>query len=331
MQPIATFKDRLPEHGYATDELRYGIRVYSVAHAIRKAYIQHNWSNSVGFIAYDLDSPTARFDWDDRMCPPPNILALNRDNGHGHLLYGLEAPVHKNPDSREKPIRYLAAIDVALTEELGADPGYSKLLCKNPLHDRWEVQFPRIRLYDLDELAGWVDLEKYKDRRRRLPAIGYGRNCTLFETLRIWAYRARRRPFLSEEMFREAVLHHALVINAGFTPPLPHNEVRSTVKSVSRWVWHNLSPEGFLKRQRALSARGGATMHAKALELRQSIIQTAYDCPTLTQADIAAIHGVTRQTVNTHLRGVKKPISDRSVSSNLFHPKSEESPRKSGG
>ena len=316
MQPIETFRNRLPSHGFATDDLAYGLRFVPVVDLIQKAIIQYNWRHSITWLVYDLDSPTARFDWGDRNCPPPNIQALNRDNGHAHLLYGLRVPVHnypetaKKPAARKKPLRFLAAIDVALTAELGADPGYSKLLCKNPLHDRWDVSYPRILLYDLDELADWVDLDKYQDRRRRLPTVGYGRNCTLFETLRIWAYRARRQPFLSEEMFREAVLHHALVINAGFSPPLPHNEVRSTAKSVSRWVWRKMSVEGFKAYQSAMGKRSGAARHAKAMELRANIIQTAIDCPTLTQADWAAMNGVTRETVNRHLRSVTRTISD---------------------
>ena len=300
------FRDRLPSHGYATDDLQYGVRFLPMQQAIRKAIIQYNWRHSLGWLAYDLDSPTARFDWDDNSCPPPNLLILNPDNGHGHLLYGLEAPVHNYAEAREKPLRYLAAIDVALTEELGADPGYSKLLCKNPLSERWIVIYPRLELYDLDELASWVDLDKYRDRRRRLPTVGLGRNCTLFERLRIWAYRARRQPFLSEELFYDRVLCHGLALNAEFDPPLPHSEVRSTAKSVARWTWRHMSPEGFRARQRELGKRSGAARARKALGLRQQIVETAEQCPTLVQADIAAMFGIDQATVSRHLRAARE-------------------------
>ncbi len=309
------FKTRLPSHGYATDDLRSGVRFLPIQLLIRKAIVQYNWKHSLGWLAYDVDSSTARFDWDDQGSPPPNIIILNPDNGHGHLLYGLERPVHAYSEAREKPLRYLAAIDVAMTEELHADPGYSKLLCKNPLNEHWIVLYPRPELYTLDELATWVDIEKYKDKRRRLPTVGYGRNCTLFETLRIWAYRTRRQPYLSEELFSASVLIHAHSINAGFEPPLPHSEIRSTAKSVSRWTWRNMSAEGFRERQKRQSAKGGATMHAKAMDLRQRIVETVKECPTLVQADIAAMMGVSRETVNRHLRSVTKPISDKGLNS----------------
>ena len=289
---------------------------------IEKALIQYNWRHSVKWLVYDDDDSMARFNWNDRLCPPPNILAINQENGHGHLFYGLKTPVHnygeerqdgsRGKAARKDPLRYMASVDVALTEELGADPGYSKLLAKNPLHNRWDVLFPRESLYDLDELASWVDLEKYRDRRRRLPTVGYGRNCTLFEILRLWSYSQRRKQaFLSEEMFRDTVLNHALSINASFEPPLSHSEVRATAKSVSRWTWRNLSPEGFIEHQRKLGIRSGEKRKSRALELRNQILRTVHECPSLTQADIAALCGVSDRTVRRHIREARKePLSD---------------------
>ena len=238
------YRERFPTHAFATDDLMHGLRMYPKDLALRKALVQHNFRHSLSWLVYDLDSETAVLDWDDRSAPAPNIIAVNRENGHGHLFYGLENPVHNYEGASEKALRYLAAIDVALTEKLGADPGYSKLISKNPLHSAWLTLYMRYELYDLDELADWVDLEKYKDRRRRLPDIGYGRNCTLFERLRRWAYRQRREPYLSEEMFLEAVRNHALAINAGFQPPLPHNEVRATAKKCGSLDLEEYEPGG---------------------------------------------------------------------------------------
>ena len=312
MGQLELFKDRLPWHGLGTNDLNAGLHVYDKFHLVLKAIIQFNARHSVGWLVYDVDSPTARFDWYDRSNPPPNILAINRDTGHGHLFYGLVKPVHNYTEANDAPLRYLAAIDVALTSELQADPGYTKLLAKNPLHDRWDVIYPRDELYDLDELASWVDLDKYSDKRRRLPTVGYGRNCTLFERLRLWAYRERRNAaYLSAEMFRDAVFHHGLVLNGDFEQPLPHAEIRSTAKSISRWVWRKMSAEGFIEHQRELGKRSGRVRHAKAMELRTRIIETMEQCPTLTQADIAALHGVTQPCVSMHLREYKRTISDR--------------------
>jgi hypothetical protein len=312
MRALDTFRDRLPSHGFGTDDLRQGVRFLPLSQLIQKAIVQFNWKHSIGFLAYDLDSDNALFDWeDDHKIPPPNILILNPSNGHAHYLYALEQPVHKYAGASEKALRYLAAIDVAMTETLHADPGYAKLLCKNPLSDRWIVIYPRRELYDLDELESWVDLEAYQDRRRRLPAVGYGRNCTLFETLRVWAYRARRQPFLSEELFHDRVLCHAASINAGFDPPLPNGEVRSTAKSVTRWTWRNMSRESFIEYQREMGKRSGRARKVKALELRQRIVEAVEQCPNLSQADIAAMLGCSQQAVSYHLKLYQRTISDK--------------------
>ena len=189
-----------------------------------------------------------------------------------------------------------------MTEELDADRGYSKLLAKNPLHNRWDVLTPRIELYNLDELASWVDLEQYRDQRRRLPEVGYGRNCTLFERTRLKAYRMRREDWLGEEFFHSAVLGVALTYNAAFTAPLPNSEVRHAAKSISKWTWTHMSPEGFIERQRALGKLGGVksgqVRQKKAAQLRERILRTIDECPTLNQGEIATLCGVNQATVS---------------------------------
>lgn len=311
------YRARLPAHGYATDDLPAGIRVYALEQAIKRAIVQHNWKHSLSWLVYDIDRDTAAFDYEDRPVPPPNIIAVNRDNGHAHLFYGIENPVHNYNGASQKALRYMASIDVALTAALGADPGYSKLLSKNPLHDRWITLYVRSSLYDLDELASWLDLTKYQDKRRRLPATGLGRNSTLFERLRIWAYRARRQPFLSEEMFADAVRNQALVINAEFEPALPHSEVRSTAKSVARWTWRNMSLEGFRASQKRRSMIAAARRSEGAQERREAIVEARQQCPGLKQEDLAAMLGVTQKTISKHLSIWKAeytaPISDKEL------------------
>ena len=297
------FKQRLPWHGFATDNLEHGLRFLPVDDAALRAYLQFNPRHSIGWLCYDLDSDTAMLDWEDRRAPAPNIIALNRDNGHAHLFYAIERPVHDYLGASQKALRYVAKIDIALTELLGADPGYAKLISKNPLHGRWYVVSPRSVPYDLDELADWVDLTKYRDLRRRLPTVGLGRNCTLFETLRIWAYRARRQPFLSEEMFHAAVRHHGLVINGTFSPALPNSEIRATAKSIAKWTWRHMSAQGFSEYQRRMGRLGNIEKRKRAHARAYLIQQTAQQCPDLTRDEIAALCRVNVRTVYRALQG----------------------------
>lgn len=300
--PVDVFRQRVPRHAFATDDITHGLHVYAAADALRRAILQFNARHSIGWLAYDVDRTTAAFDYDDLHAPTPNLCIVNPDNGHAHLLYGLEAPVHNYLEAKPAPQRYLAAVDVALCEKLQADPGYSRLLCKNPTHPRWIVQTPRLHLYELDELSEYVDMTKYRDRRRRLPTTGLGRNCTLFEVLRLWAYRERRQPWLSESMFMNSVLARAYELNAGFTPPLPHSEVRATAKSVARWTWKRMSSEGFRKVQADRSRLAVIQHTALKLDRYAKVREAAEQCPDLTWDDIAAMTAVSRSTVARALR-----------------------------
>jgi len=300
-----TYIERFPQHALATNNLMYGVHMYKAEIALRMAIVQHNYKHSLCWLVYDVDRECAAIDWDDCRTPPPNIIAINRGNGHAHFFYGLKQPVHNYAGASQKALRYLGSIDIALTEKLNADPGYTKLLSKNPINTRWETIYLKTSLYDLDELADWLDLNKYCDKRKRLPDVGYGRNCTLFERLRVWAYRERRQPYLSAEFYHAAVLNHGLVLNQEFNPPLPHSEVRATAKSVARWTWNRMSKEGFIVYQREMGKRSGIKRKQKSLELRERIIETKQQCPTLVRGEIAALVGVTRRTVRKHLNSLR--------------------------
>ncbi|MGL5666833.1 MAG: replication initiation protein [Shewanella sp.] len=58
-------------------------------------------------------------------------------------------------------MRYAAAIEAALREKLGADRGYTGLICKKPLHPSWRVTTFQHYLYDLNWLADYLDLSSY--------------------------------------------------------------------------------------------------------------------------------------------------------------------------
>lgn len=241
---LAIFRDRLPSKPYHTDQLDTGLRIRDVEKALQARYIQPNGPTHRYWLIYDVDRCGAALDWNDRNAPPPTIVAQNPENGHAHLIYGLEVPVRTAPDGKPGPIRYAAAVDCALRAVLDADEGYSGLICKNPLNGFWRVSEWATQLYSLADLDGWLDLSAYSDRRKRLPDYGLGRNCNLFERLRHWAYRAIRQGWPDYDRWFEAVYQRAKAYN-DFTDPLPDSEVRHTARSVSKWTHQNLSPAGF--------------------------------------------------------------------------------------
>jgi hypothetical protein len=141
--------------------------------ALEKRYIEHNGPRLMRWAAFDVDRPGGAYDWQFREAPAPNISIENRDNGHAHLLYGLAWPVLKTDSGSLKALRYAGAVEAGLRAKLEADPGYSGLTCKNPLHLSWHVETWQEALYDLDWLADYVDLSIYSDRRRHLPLSGW--------------------------------------------------------------------------------------------------------------------------------------------------------------
>jgi hypothetical protein len=205
---------------------------------------------------FDVDHAAATLSWDDVGAPAPNITVTNRANGHAHLIYGLETPIRTAPDGKVAPLRYAAAIEAALREKLGADLGYSGLICKNPLHTHWLVQVWEPASYDLSWLADYLDLSPYNGRKQ-LPAYGLGRNCTLFEKTRQWAYKAIRQGWPGYEAWLSAVIDRAIGYNVQFEPPLPANEVMHIAKSIAKWTHRNLTPAGFSAVQAARGAKGG--------------------------------------------------------------------------
>ena len=229
------FRASLPKRPYCTDDFATGLRIRARALAASKRFLQPNGPTDKVWLVFDLDYPGASVAWHDANLPAPTWTAQNPANGHAHLAWGLEVPVHIN--GRVEPIRYAAAIEAAFGEALKADPGYSGLISKNPLHESWRVTWGPSELYGLEQLAEWVDLKA--PRKRREPA-GLGRNCELFDHLRGWAYKAVRGYWRPGGMnaWQDACLERAERLNC-FEVPLPYAEVRATARSVARWTWRS--------------------------------------------------------------------------------------------
>ena len=254
---LTLFEQRLPSKPYHTDDLSYGLRIIAAKKALKSRYIQPNGATHRYWLVFDVDHSNANMNWYDVGAPAPNIIVTNRDNGHAHLIYGLEVSVRTAPDGSSRALRYAASIEAALRRKLGADEGYRGLICKNPLNPHWLVSTWENNLYTLDWLADYLDLSAYSGSKR-LPSYGLGRNCNLFDYLSKWAYKAIRQGWPEYERWLEAVLTRAeWYNNREFTSPLPLSEVKATVKSIAKWTSQRFSAAGFSKWQAKQGAKGG--------------------------------------------------------------------------
>ena len=294
----------LPNKPYCMDDKPGYMVIRSKAIAVKKPYIQVNSPVTTIYFVFDDDKNDAALSWFDANLPAPFWTTQNPENGHAHICYKLEIPLHTSEFSSIKAIKYAQAVYYAYALKMGADLSYSQLITKNPLHPQHRTTFWTDCAYSLDYLADYVDLPKKLPKK--LEVVGLGRNVTMFEKGRRWAYRAVR-DYLhhhSSSVWEQAVRTHLESINSTFEPPLPHSEVKATAKSIARWVWQRFSYGEFSAIQAKRGAKGckkgGAVRSAQYTELRIQAKQLHEQGMNNTQ--IAKQLEVHRNSVNTWLK-----------------------------
>lgn len=290
------FQQHLPRKPYCADELQSGLIIRNKLQASSKRYIQHNEPNSKLWLAFDIDRPTHPEEAYEMGLPLPNLWIQNPINRHAHLLYSLSTPVHLNINSSVKAQRFAAAVQVAMTIKLEADINYAGLICKNPLHPYWNTISPNDNSYDLGYLADFVDLN-LKEKRKDLPAIGWGRNVALFDRTRAWAYQAVRNYRAGNfNAFHDSVLTKTMNFN-DFSNPLAMSEVKATAKSIAKWVWKKdgQAEANFIERQRLKQKKSVAARFSKTQDTRQEVAELYKKGVSI--SDIGRILKLSRPTI----------------------------------
>lgn len=300
---LKNFTDYLPTRPYCTNDPSLGQTVRGKDIALTYANIQPNTPGKVVFLCQDVDHSDGATAFDRLSAPPPTLVMENPANGHAHYIYQLSAPVHRTESAHTKPLLYLAACQEGLRRKLGADPGYSGHLCKNPLHDRWNTQ-SYAGTYQLGDFAEWFDIPKPADMAKRVrdpDYAGLGRNCTLFEKLRVESYRLVRKFWIPGgfEPFKDSMRLLGEDLNAQFATPLPLAEVKAAAFSIARWVWKHFNPADFRAIQAKRGARKGAANRAALLPVVLRLIGEGKS-----QREVAAAVGVGVMTVNDWLKRV---------------------------
>ena len=239
---IGRFYDNLPKRPYCCDNFKHGPNIRSKDQAVAKAHVelaQHRRA----YLAFDVDREGAAYSWEEANLPAPTIVCVNPKNAHAHLLYELRIPVLfplRNGEmgrASRRGMRFYKAVRRAYVSEMGSDPAYNGLLCKNPLHKAWRVATYNA-LYDLGELADYVDISKTSRNIATRTIDISGRNVTLFDRARFFAYRVVKR-FNGQEALHCRVRRFCELDNKFFNPPLPMAEVRSVARSVASWTWRH--------------------------------------------------------------------------------------------
>jgi hypothetical protein len=241
-QPDLFAPDRWPRRPYCTDAFEDGVRIRSLKQALTKCYIQANPPHLRVWSIYDIDRPGGGLAWEDTNLPPPSWATVNKANGHAHLVYGLRAPVLTvSMEARQAPLRYLNAVESAFRAKLGGDDGYTGLITKNPTHPLWHTLRGPELAYELGDLAEWVDLDRFKAKQGvKVGEVGLGRNVTVFDFVRLWAYKKVREYKGQQGGFvhwQKAVYDRCMARNADFGRPLDSRETYHIARSVAKWTW----------------------------------------------------------------------------------------------
>lgn len=261
---LEQFSNKLPNKPYCSDDLHLGLQIRPKNIALLKRYIQPNHPYYTHFFVFDLDYPTAYVDYFYSMVgvPTPNLIVENPANGHAHYIYQLSTPIYNTDASKPKPIKYANAVYMALRDVLNADINYSGLITKNALHEHWRTHVLREQPYTLDQLSERLDLTaKQINKEIKVDeAVGLGRNCCLFHTVRHWAYvEMRQYRAKTYNQWLDGVIAQCCSLNDQFTVPMQYNEVKGIAKSIARWVWKRdgYCYQEFIDRQTRKGQLGG--------------------------------------------------------------------------
>lgn len=256
--------DRWPRKPYCTHDKESGLRIRSFKQAVKMPYIQPNPPNKRSWAVFDIDHQDAESAWQRAGLPPPTWTTVNAKNGHAHCAWGLRTPVLvSGMGARNEPMRYLSSIESMMQESLGADPRYSGLITQTPGDLVWITHRGPQLYYELSELAAHLPgIETYIPKKRKHEEqAGLGRNVSLFDKLRHWAYSAIRQfwggGLQGWNGWLSMCNSRALVYNADFCTPLGGKEVWHLARSVAKWTWQHTTPDGFSDWQAAQGRKGG--------------------------------------------------------------------------
>lgn len=295
--------------------------------------MQVNRPGMVSWLVFDLDHSNPLI-WEDEGLPAPNIIVSNRKNGHPHLFYAIP-PVCTTENARSKPIAYMKAVYEAMAARLGADPSYSGPVAKTPGHPWWNTWEIHNAVYDLGELADYVDLavKPLWGTGPDLDSVSHSRHCLLFEELRFYAYSIvnREREQGNFGSFNRVLEVYAFNKNnfklRGFDMNLTAAQVKATVKSVARWTWDRYTGScrchrGIMRLDSSLPLRDRQRLSAKRTHearqkstesrIRAACRQLLQQGLKLTQTAIAKLAKLSRQTVAKY-RHICNEVSESST------------------
>ena len=305
------FRRLIPSYPHAS-LVKNGIYKCNRDIALTMRYIALNTKNCRKSITIDIDM---LFDGEDfyekiyeKGIPPPNYVVVSPDTKHYHLIYLLPVPVKRG--SSFKAERAFRMVQENLVTAWGGDRGYANHLMKNPLHPHWITHEIRNEGYSLQELITWSVKQDFgikPEKRRHIDESvenPKGRNCTLFDLARNYAYKNKERSYNALYSFAEERNRKGYTSTA-IKEPLSEKEVSTIVESVWGFMqsydgkggWGQYTDE---QRKKSLETR-----REKMWNRRRRLIE--YRKMKLSLKTITDILSVSRTTINKDIKELSDP------------------------
>ena len=313
----------LPHYPLAADVLSHGIYPTERDRALTMRFIQANPRALQNLLVVDIDHVDGALRaLEDSVGLVPNLITENPSNGHCHAVWALREPVTTTEVAHRKPMYLAASVIEGLRRKTDGDLGYSGLMTKNPLSESWVPWWGPQDLYSLNDLRtalGPEFMPKFGwwrgKRGKRGEQTGLGRNCSLFEDLRLRAYRLVRHYWFDSGGLYDALLAETLAANAEFADPLPESEAIGIARSIHRWIttesriWADgplVYEANFSAIQSVRGKRSGEKRAAAAERTRERLVeiqqqQILTGSEALTMRQIAEAAGVSLRTAKHHL------------------------------
>jgi hypothetical protein len=320
------FIESLPEKVRSTSNWEDGTKFRTKRNALKDKYIEHNQLYKK-YIPVDIDREQSAYAFEELNLPIPTIITINPDNTHCHYLYELNTPVIYTENGRRKPQQFYESVDIAITKALNGDTAYVGKFTKNPLHKCWKVINNNIS-YDLEDFQEYLDLTPERKKQDNIAFDYEGRNSTIFNNLRFWAY-VEVKSHNTFASFMQSVEIKAISINDEFyilqAGKLAFKEVFTIAMSVGKWTWkHRYSignctnrgcmqlPESMaLKQKQSLSAE--RTNDVKKKSSFDLIFDSATALKTkgsiVTKNSVALHSGLSFDTVKRHWKKLEENIN----------------------
>lgn len=284
-------------------------------------YLQYQHPEYARYIVIDIDSMAFDITSTNLM---PNLLVINKYSDStsehavlkGHAFYRLDGFVGASSKSRIKPQKTLRLINHSIinylrAEGIDADPAFNGQKAKNPFNSNFTILSLRDEPWSFADFFEAIPEQHIYNRK---PVIQQGkevveiagRNCYLFEKVRIESYKAKSK-YDNFNCFYDYVHDFTLKQNGMLSNPLDYGEIKQIVKSVSNWTWLNFTGETRNKGVMELAVKGhGLTQRDK------EVLGANYTAKIKVENTYKAIQDAFLALVNENIKPTQKAVAERS-------------------